>query len=59
MAGNVTLRASTSVFTAQREHGTAMTTPVRPDIGEWLEAMRDTMVDLLFVSVLQRLREPD
>lgn len=49
---NVALSTAASVLATKREHIAAVTTPVGPNIGDRLEAMRDTMVDLLSVIIL-------
>jgi hypothetical protein len=54
MAGNIALGALPGVFPAKREHVTAVATPIRSDVGKRLETMRNTMVDLLLVSLLKR-----
>jgi hypothetical protein len=54
MAGNVALGALPGVFPAKREHVTAVTAPIRADVGERLETMGDTMIDFLLVALLKR-----
>lgn len=52
VAGNVALGTLASIFAAQREHITTVTTPVRANIGQRFETMRNAMIDLLFISFL-------
>jgi hypothetical protein len=54
MAGNVALGALPGVFPAKREHVTAVTAPIRANVGERLETMGDTMIDFLLVALLKR-----
>lgn len=51
MARNVALCAFASVFAAEGKHITAVATPVCADVGQGFEAMRDTVIDLLFVPI--------
>ncbi len=52
MASDIALGALACVLAAKGKHITAVTAPIRADIGQGLETMRDTMIDLLFISVL-------
>lgn len=52
VTSNITLGALARVLAAKGKHITTMTAPIRADIGQGLETMRDAMVNLLFVSVL-------
>ena len=54
---DVAFRTPTSVLASERKHVTAVATPVRADVGDRLETMRDTVVDFLGVVVLNNLRE--
>lgn len=40
------------MLATQRENETAMAAPIRRDVGDRSEAMRDTVVELIFVLVL-------
>lgn len=53
VASNITLRAFPRVLSAKRKHVAAVTAPIRADVSEGLETMRDAMIDLLLVSILQ------
>jgi hypothetical protein len=52
VTSNATLRTSSCIFAAEGEHITTVATPIRTDIGQWFEAMRDAMIDFLFVALL-------
>lgn len=56
MASNITFRAFASILSSEREHVTTMTAPVRTNIGKRFEPMRNTVVDLLFVVFLKKMR---
>lgn len=49
MAGNVAFRTLAGVLAAKRKHVTTVAAPVGTDVGQWLEAMGNTMVDLFLV----------
>jgi len=49
---NVTIQTFTSVFSSEREHVSAMTTPIRANVGERFETMWNAVVDLLLIAVL-------
>lgn len=40
------------MLAAQRKHETAMAAPIRRDVGDRPEAMRDAVIELIFVLVL-------
>jgi hypothetical protein len=47
----VRTRAFATLFLSQWQHVTAMTAPIRGDVGEILPAMRNAMIDLGLVRV--------
>ena len=53
MACNVAFRAFAGILASKREHVTAMTAPISTNVRQRFEAMRNTVVDLLFVTFLQ------
>lgn len=53
MACNVAFRAFAGILASKREHITAMTAPISTNVRQRFEAMRNTVVDLLFVTFLQ------
>lgn len=52
MAGEIALRALSSVLAAEREHVSTVTAPVGTDVCNGLEPVRDAMVDFHFVAIL-------
>ena len=52
VTGDVALRATPRVLAAKGQHVAAMTAPVRANVGDGLEPMRDTVVDFLGIVVL-------
>lgn len=54
VTSNVTFRAFTGILPAEGEHVSTMATPVSSNIGERLEPMGNTMVDLLLVALLKK-----
>lgn len=53
VASNVALRAFAGVLASKREHITAMAAPISTDVRQRFEAMRNTVINLLFVTFLQ------
>jgi hypothetical protein len=51
MACNFALGAPASILASEGEDVTTVTAPVRTQVGDGFEAMRNTMVDLLFVVI--------
>lgn len=51
VASETTLGTLVGVLTAERQHVAAVRTPVGGDVGVGLEAVRDTVVDLLLISL--------
>lgn len=51
VAGRTALGTLASLLSSKRQHVTTVATPVGSHIGEGLEAMRNTVVDLLLVWV--------
>ena len=54
VARNVTFRTFSSILPAERQHISTMTTPVCSQVCERFETVRDSVVDLLLVSVLRQ-----
>lgn len=54
VASNVTLGATTSVLASKREHVTTVATPIGTHVGERLETVRNAMIYLLLITLLQR-----
>ena len=57
MARNLTLSAPTGILPTKRKDVTAMATPISAKIGDGLEAVRDPVIDLLFIAILQSKRD--
>jgi hypothetical protein len=53
MARKRTLGAFPSIFLAERQHVAAMATPTRAEVAERLESVRNAMVDLFLVALLE------
>lgn len=51
MACEATFRAFSALFSSKRQNISAMAAPIGTDVGERLEAMMDTVVELCFVRV--------
>ena len=56
VASDVALGTPSSVFATKGKHVAAMAAPVGADVCDRLEAMRDTMVDLVFVLLEELVR---
>lgn len=54
VACNLTLGASAGILATKRKDVTTMATPIRAQIGDRLEAVRDPVVNLLFIIILER-----
>lgn len=52
VASDVALCAFARILTAEGKHIAAMTTPICANVCQWLETMRNTMIDFLFISIL-------
>lgn len=57
MASNITFRTFASILSSEREHVTTMTAPIRTNIGQRFEPMRNTMIDFLFVVFLKKKKK--
>jgi hypothetical protein len=53
VASDIAFSATTSILASDGKHVAAMATPVSSDIGYRFKAMRNAMVDFLFISVLK------
>jgi hypothetical protein len=53
VASDIAFGASTGVLASEWEHVSAVAAPVSANIGQGLEAMRNSMIDLLLISVLK------
>jgi hypothetical protein len=53
MASEVTLRAFASILATEREHVATVAAPVSADVGDRLESMGYTVVNLHFVTILR------
>ena len=53
VARNVTFRTFSGILPAKRQHITAMATPVGSQVRERFETMRNPVIDLFLVSVLE------
>ena len=52
MTGNATFVALSSVFPAQGEHIPAVTTPIRADISDGFEPVRNPVIEFVLVILL-------
>jgi hypothetical protein len=52
MASDPAFTAFLGVFPSERQHVTAMATPVCTDVRKGFESVRDSVLDLVFVSLL-------
>ena len=52
VASDITFSTSTSVLAPERKHVPAVAAPIGTNIGQGLKAMRNSMIDLLLISVL-------
>lgn len=53
VACNVAFRTLPSILPTEGQHIAAVTTPVGSQVREWLETVRDPVVDFFLVSVLE------
>jgi hypothetical protein len=53
VARNVAFRTLSSTLPTKGQHITAVTTPVGSQVREWFETVRDPVVDLFLVPILE------
>jgi hypothetical protein len=53
MTCNVAFRTFSGILSTKRKHVTAMTTPIRTQICEGFETVRNPVINLFFVSILK------
>lgn len=53
MTRDITFRTLSSILSTERQHVTTVTTPIGSQVCERFEAVRNPMVDLLLVSILE------
>ena len=53
MARSVTFGTLSSILPTKGQHITAVTTPIGSQVCDWLETVRDPVVDFFLVSVLK------
>ena len=56
MARNVAFRTLSSILPTKGQHIAAVTTPVGSQVCEWFETVRDPVIDLFLVPILEKHR---
>jgi hypothetical protein len=59
VASDVAFATPSRILASKRKHLAAVAAPVRANVCEWLKAMRDAVIDLLFVFLRRNKRQSD